>query len=259
MAIINLIRKELFHMRWIIIIGLLLAAGTAVITVITFHYTGQIVEDIPEDLMEYLLQFEVTREMLYIFSDYSMYLWSQWNAKNLLQLASLFAIIIASAQFAGEISKGTISFYLTRPVTRVGAYIGKISSGLLIMLIIFGGGTFLFWVSSSIMGYEADWSRLLGALFISLTWVATYYLLACIISVLNRDPITAGVVIGLSGILLSLPGLFEWGRQLSIFYHMRAMDYFVYGEPLLLSLGIGILVNALLLLAGLRVFSGRDF
>lgn len=259
MAISNLIRKEFYHMRWIIIIGLLLVAGTAVITVITFHYTGQIVEEIPEDLMEYLLQFEVTREMLFVFSDYSMYLWSQWNAKNLLQIASLFAIIIASAQFAGEISKGTISFYLTRPVTRVGAYIGKVTSGLLIMLIIFGGGTVLFWASSSIMGYEADWSRLFVALFISLIWVATYYLLASIISVLNRDPITAGVIIGFSGILLSLPGLFEWGRQFSVFYHMRAVDYFVYGEPLLLPIGLGILLNGLLLLVGLRVFSKRDF
>ena len=196
---------------------------------------------------------------MFIFDDYSLYLWSQWNAKNLYQLASIFAIIIAATQFAGEVSKNTMSFYLTRPVTRRDGFLGKIAAGLLVFIFIFGGGTIIFMVTSSIMGYEADWARLSVALGISLTWVAVYYLLACIVSTLNREPIMAGIVAGVIGLFLSLPGIFAVSRSFSIFYQMRAVDYFVTDTPLLWSLIPGLAVNGVLLLIGLRVFERKDF
>lgn len=259
MTIRTLIGKELRHLQWVIITGLLLSAGVAVVTVVTFHYIGQVVEELPSELTELLAAYEVTRQLVAIFSDYSIYIWSQWNAKNLYQLATLFAIIIAAVQFAGEVNSKTIGFYLTRPITRKEGYLGKVTAGLLVLLLIFGGGTVFIWVTSLIMGYAAEWGRLFTALLISLAWAAVYYLLACIISTLNREPILAGVIIGISGVLLSLPGMFVITRQYSIFYQMRAADYFVAGAPAALPLLFGLLLSGLFVLIGLYIFDRRDF
>ena len=259
MVIKNLISKEMRHLRWFMIIGLILNAGLAVLTVTTFHYFGQITRELPGELLEVLVEYEIARELLLIFGDYSLYIWSQWNAKNLFQLASLSAIIIASLQFAGEINKNTMGFYLTRPVTRKDGYLGKTIAGLILLLLVFGGGTIFFLIASLFMGYEAEWGRLLAALLISLVWIAVFYLLACIISTLNKEPVFAGVMTAVSGLILSLPGLFEVSRPFSVFYQMRAVDYFVAGQPAALSVGSGLVFVGLLFLVGLRVFEKKDF
>ncbi len=207
MTVSNLVRKELYQMRWIMIIGLLFCTGLAVILAITFNYLEQIVEEIPVEIMELFTNYEVARELLAIFGNYSLYVWSQWNAKNLYQVGALFAIIIAAIQFAGEVSRRTIGFYLTRPISRWQGFLAKAAAGSLILLIIFGGGTIIIWAASIIIGQSADWGRLFAALVVSLVWLNVYYLVGCIISTLSREPITAGVIIGLVGIGLSLPGL----------------------------------------------------
>ncbi len=259
MTIKTLVGKELRHLQWVIITGLLLSSGVAVVTVVTFHYIVQVMGELPSELMELLTAYAVTRELLAIFGDYSLYIWSQWNGKNLYQMATLFAIIIAAVQFAGEVNSKTIGFYLTRPITRREGYLGKVTAGLLVLLLIFGGGMVFIWATSLVMGYTAEWGRLFTALLISLAWVAVYYLLACIISTLNREPILAGVIIGISGVLLSLPGIFSVTRQYSIFYQMRATDYFIVGTPAALPLLFGLLLSGILVFIGLYIFDRRDF
>ncbi len=259
MVIANIIRKELHQLRWLIIVGLLIGIGLAVIMGSTFYYLDQIIEEIPSELLEVLSQYEVTRELLFIFGDYSSYVWSQWNAKNLYQFGALFVIFIASFQFAGEVSRHSIGYYLTRPISRKEGYLAKIASGLIMLVIIFSGSTIFIWAASSMMGQTADWGRLFAAMLISLIWLISYYLLAAIISTLNREPVTAGIMIALAGIILSLPGLFALSRQYSIFYQMRAADYFIYGQPAYVPILFGLLINAILLVIGLRIFSARDF
>ena len=259
MVLKNLISKEIRHLRWFVIIGLILNAALAVLTVTTFHYLGQITRELPGELLEILVEYEIARELLLIFGDYSLYVWSQWHAKNLYQLASLSAIIIAALQFAGEINKNTMGFYLTRPVTRRDGYLGKTMAGLILLLLVFGGGTIFFWIASACMGYAAEWGRLLAALIISLVWIAGYYLLACLISTLMKEPVFAGVMAGVCGLILSLPGLFGGSRSFSIFYQMRAVDYFIAGQPAALSIGPGLVFAGVLFWVGLRVFEKKDF
>ncbi len=254
-----LVRKELLQMRWIIIVGLLFSASLAVLAVATFHYLAGVFEEIPADLLEVLSGYEVARELLVIFGDYSVYIWSQWHAKNLYQVGALIAIIMAASQFAGEVSRRTIGFYLTRPVTRRLGFLAKVIAGSLAMLIMFGGGTVLIWAASAIMGNNADWGRLFIALLLSLIWLNAYYLFGCTVSVFNREPITAGVLIGLAGIVLSLPGLFAVSRQFSIFYQMRAVEYFIQGLSIWPSFFAGLALNCLLLFVGLTVFGRKDF
>ncbi|MDY6827311.1 MAG: hypothetical protein SVV67_09115 [Bacillota bacterium] len=106
----NIVRKELHQMRWIIIIGLFFGLALASVIVGTFHYLAEVVTEIPAEIVELLTQYENPRELLIIFDDYTTYIWSQWHAKNLLQVGTLLAIVIAATQFAGEASRRTISF-----------------------------------------------------------------------------------------------------------------------------------------------------
>lgn len=259
MGLNNLVRKELHQMRWIIIIGILFGLALAAVIVGTFHYLGDIVEEIPPEILELLARYELSSELLFIFNDYTVYVWSQWQAKNLLQVGALLAIVIAATQFAGEVSRKTIGFYLTRPVSRRSGYLAKTLAGMLVLLVFFIGGTLFIWLGSVIMGHGADWGKLSTALVVGLIWMLAYYHFGCIISTLNREPVTAGVIIGAAGVLLSVPGLFAAARQFSIFYQMRAADYFMSGQPVWPSLGWGLLLNILFLIVGIKVFSGRDF
>ena len=254
-----LVRKEMQQLRWVLIIGVILGLGLVGVIVGSFHYLGQLVNEIPSEVLELLARYEFTRELMFIFDDYSLYVWSQWNAKNLYQFATVIALIMAAIQFAGEINNQTMSFYLTRPISRKQGYIAKIAAGLLVMLVIFGGGTLIFWAVSSVMGYVADWGRLLGALLISLAWAWAFYCLASIISLWAREPIKAGVAGGAIALLLSVPGLFPAARPFSIFYQMRAVDYFLHGDPLLWSLISGLAIGGLLLGLGGYLFSKADF
>ncbi len=254
-----LVRKELLQMRWMLVVGLIFGLALAAIVVVTFHYMEQVVAEIPTELMELLAQHEVTRELLFIFGDYTDYVWSQWNAKNLYQAGALLAIVMAASQFAGEVSRRTIGFYLSRPVTRREGFIAKVAAGMILLLLVLGGATILIWGASALIGLTAEWGRLWGAFLISLVWLGTYYLAGCIISILSREPVAAGVMIGVAGIVLSLPGLSALTRDFSLFYQMRAVDYFIYQQPILPSLLYGVLVSGVLLGIGMKVFNERDF
>jgi len=259
MTISNLIRKELFQMRWILIVGILFGLALAIVIVVTFHYMEQVVAEIPPDLMEFLAQYEITRELLFIFGDYTDYVWSQWNAKNLIQAGSILVIVMSASQFAGEVSRRTIGFYLSRPVTRTEGFLGKIAAGVIVLGVVIGGATILTLATSAIFGLKAEWGRLFGATLVGLVWLITYYLAGCIISILNREPLTAGVIIGVVGIVISVPGIFTVSRDLSIFYQMRAVDYYIFQQTLTPTILYGLAVSAVLFFAGIKLFAARDF
>jgi len=81
----------------------------------------------------------------------------------------------------------------------------------------------------------------------------------CIISILSREPVKAGVLAGVAGLALSVPGLFPAARYFSVFYQMRAVEYYVYGEPLAWSLLAGLFTSGVLLILGFSLFKKRDF
>jgi len=246
-------------MRWIIVTGILLSVGTAVLLVLSHLYMQQFIDELPGELIDMLMKSELTHEILAWFGDYSLYVWSQWHAKNWLQLAALFSIIIASVQFAGEVSNKTISFFLSRPLSRAIGYTGKVLSGLLLLLIMLASGTLAIWLFSSILGYNLEYGRFLIATVVSLVWVISFYILGTIISILNREPVMGGVLIGLTGVVLSLLGLFSYTRQFSVFYQMRAMDFYLFGSSPWLSIFTGLLVSFALFYLGIKLFSKKDF
>jgi ABC-type transport system involved in multi-copper enzyme maturation permease subunit len=255
----NLLAKEFRQLRWVIIIGLILNVGLAFLLTLTYRFLGQFLGEIPQDVFDILSSYNLIRQLFEITGNYSFYIWSQWNAKNLFQLGSILVIIIAATQFAGEGSKKTMGFYLTRPISRFQGFLAKTSAAVLIIVLLFLSGLFLMWLISTILGYSAAWGRLFIATLIGIAWLMVYYLIALIISIKSSEPIPAGVTAGIVGIILSIPGLFTAVRQLSIFYQMRAVEYFINGHSFLFSFVSALLIGSLLFYLGFYIFKQRDY
>lgn len=253
------LKKEWHYLRWILLIALAINIGIVVTIGLTYHYTLQFLEEIPEDLFQLLQEYRLSRSFLILFEDYPTYLWSQWNAKNLLQLGSIVAIIMASLQFAGERSKKTMSFLLSRPLQRKEVFLGKVVAGLVFLLSVFGISTLLLYLTSTFMGYGDRWGEFFLATLLSLLWLSVFYLFCSIISIKVSEPIPAGAAMGGAALLLSIFGLFSSTERLSLFYHIRAGDYFLMQATPLLSLVPGLLIGGLLVILGLHLFLGEDY
>jgi ABC-type transport system involved in multi-copper enzyme maturation permease subunit len=255
----NLIKKEIRHLRAIIITESVLYAAIAITIVATFHFIGEVIGKLPEEFFEILAKFNIARDIMALFEDYSIYIWSQWNGKNLFQIAAVFVVIMAAVQFAGEVGKKTIGFYLSRPITRIQGYMAKITTGVLINFLVAFTGTLILVLASLIAGYQANWVKIAGAFILTVIWTTFYYLFACIISIRSSEIIAAGLLSALAGIILSVPGLFAASRQFSLFYQIRATYYFTTGDAFLQSLVAGLVLCCFAVLAGRKIFDKRDY
>ncbi len=255
-AFSNVILKEFRHLRWIIIIGFISFLAIAILSVFAFDFLGGLVQQVPRELIE---EIEIARSFMELFDDYDYYIWSQWNAKNLYQLGTLLVIIISASQFAGENSKKTMAFLLTRPVGRLKVFAGKISAGLLILLVIFATGTMCLWILSFIFAGNFAIARIFIASFLTFLWLALYYILGVMISILTEEPVPAGVITAVVGVILSIPGWFQSLRHFSIFYQMKAIDYFVFEIFPGWNIFVALVLTTVLFYVGYRIFLSRDY
>lgn len=259
MAVKELVRKEFRHLRWIIITGVLVNCTTALLIVGAYYFLKKFVGQIPAETLLMLQEIDIIHSVLSIFSDYSHYIWSQWNAKNLFQVAAFLVIIIAATQYAGEAGKKTMTFLLSRPVNRRQVLTAKCLAVFLALLLFFTTGTVVLLISSRLFGYRLLNSMIVTAGFLTLLWVYVYYLVGSIVSLFFSEPLPAGVAIGLTGLLLSVPGLFGGLRPYSIFYQMKATGYFLFAESPFGSIIAALVLTGILYFAALRVFQTRDY
>lgn len=255
----QIIAKEWRYMRWVLLIMLVINMGIVASIGITYHYTIHFLEEIPQDLFNLLKEYPLSQGFLVLFDDYTTYVWSQWNGKNLLQLGSLMAIIMASLQFAGERSKQTMGFFLSRPISRKQAFCGKVLAGMLFLFLLFGVSTILLFLLSLFLGYTSQWGRIFPATFLSLLWLTVFYLACTLVSIKCSEPIPAGAIMGGGALFLSIFGLFSSTRSLSIFYQIRAGDYLLHQGSLLQSLLPALFLALLLFQGGLCLFYRQDY
>lgn len=254
-----ILQKEWRSMRWIMILSFFIALGTVLTTGIMYYYTEQFIEEIPPELFSLLKEHRLSRSFLGLFEDFNTYVWSQWNGKNLLQLGSLLSIVLAALQFAGEKSKKTMSFFLSRPLSRKEGYIGKILAGALFLFFLFGLSTLFLYLVSIFMGHGEGFGRLLGATLLSLLWLSVFYLMCVIVSIKANEPIPAGAIMGGGALLLSALGLFPATQSYSLFYQISARGYFLREASFIGSLLPGIVVGAIVFKLGLYLFLRQDY
>lgn len=223
----SLVKKELREQRWLLITGVLLMTVIGVASAATYYLLETF-----KPLVEAFLEGPLLEELRFIMSDYTTYLWSQWNPKNLLQIGTILAILAAAPAVAGEWNRGSLEFLLSRPLRRRTILFSKAISGIVVISITIWLSTLLMLLTAALTGPEpVAWGKLLGATALTNAGLLLVYCLALLCSVFFNDSIKAGATA--AGILFvySSLGLFTPTRMLSFFYHMRGWQWFTGQSP----------------------------
>lgn len=252
----DLLSKELRQYRWVFGMGLGLALLNVFLVVLSYDLLGGIIKEVSIDIWE---KFQIKNAAYGTFNEFSYYLWSQWNAKNLYQLGVIIAAVLAVAQFSGESSKRNMSFLLSQPATRRQIFAGKSGAGLAIIYLIFALSTLCLCTFSLLLGHQVLWTKLLVSSLIGLLWLTVFYLLGCVFSIINPLPFLAGLALLGVGVILAIPGWFFPTRRISIFYQMKAVGYFLKGDLWIISVLPALLLSGLLYYYAQQLFERKDY
>ena len=107
-------RKSWLETRWRFLIGVALAVCSAAATVFIYPRVLELMPLVPNSASGEIGR--KIREAAELVRDYRGYVWSQWFGKNLAQLATLFAIILGTADLLSE-SRGAL-FTMSLPIER---------------------------------------------------------------------------------------------------------------------------------------------
>lgn len=251
----SLLAKELREQRWTMIIGVMVLAGMGIFSAWSFRWFTMF-----ENMLTEFLQPELVEQFEPMLEDYTFYLWTQWNPKNLLQIGAILAIVLAAPAIAGEINRGSIKYLTSLPLSRGCILLHKAVAGILSLSAIIWGGTLIMLAAGSLLESGVDWGAMLLATFLSNVGLVAVYAFGLILSALSGDSIRAGA--GAAGLLLLWlgAGLHSRTAMLSPFWHMKGIEWFTGQGPfpwpsLLILLVIAIVA---LFLAG-RIFVTRQY
>jgi ABC-type transport system involved in multi-copper enzyme maturation permease subunit len=211
---------------------------------------------------EFLNQVELSRYIGHqnlTAGDYSNYAWNQWLARNLNWFAALAAIGLGAGTVSGEAAAGTALFLAARPVTRREIYTTKVAAGLTLLAVCVFGSTMILVLTSSLKGYLMDFGVFLMAVLITFAGAAVVYLSTAALSAVLPTPDTTILAAAVIWLLLSIPGYFGPPAEVfSIFYQMKAVPYWVYGQDPIVPLGLFLVLIGLLYELGVWLWSSRE-
>ena len=119
----NLIKKELRESQLAILVALIFLILTAFVIQLTYPMMKELAKQpLPESPF---LPKNLSREISAL-TNYRVYIWSQWFPKNLVQVLILVALILGASALAGEKSRKTWEFLLSRPFSRREVYFYKV-------------------------------------------------------------------------------------------------------------------------------------
>ena len=190
--------------------------------------------------------------------DQLLYLWSQWNGKNLYQFGSLLAIILGMSPVASEVKGDTIGFLLARPLSRATILVVKALAGIMLLVISVFLSTLVLIAISRVVFAGVEIIPLLVATLNTLLGLLVIYSLALLFSVLLDEQIMAGLLTVLVLIIAYLPGWLNPALP-SLVTFIDGSDYILDGSfsyYRLLSMGfLFIALHAL----GLYFFKNKDY
>lgn len=249
-----LFRKELREHRWALIVGTLLLTAMGMVSAWSFKMISMFGD------IDKFLGPELAREFERMLGDYTYYLWSQWQPKNLLQIGTILALILASSPVAGEINRGSIKYLTSLPMRKTRILLGKALAGMLILSV-------SIWISTTISlitGYLVEpsllWGKLLAATALTNVGLLAIYSIGLMFSALSNDAVKAGALAAGVLFIWSGAGLHSLTRVISPFWHMKGIYWFV-GAESFPWLSVVILVGLTLaaLLAANKIFTKREF
>lgn len=219
-----LITKELKGSKWKFIIfgGLLLVLSVTI--VIQYPFVKNLLnQGILEGMPEWMVKGAVEQ------TNFSVFLAANWYDKNLIQIATIFAILLGMSVVSSEVEDHTIEFLLSRPISRSSLFLQKTIIQILVSLIIIITTTIILGITALIQNYEVNFGRLILGITPIFAKFLIFYSLALLISLFIDDQVKSGL---LTGVLL----IITWGiaaiwniSSMNIFAYTPVTPYYVHG------------------------------
>lgn len=254
--IISLFRKEIRESLWKIILGVVVMTILALSLPYLFEIIKGFVSQIPPEQMGWIQQLIPVN----ILQDYSLYIWSQWNGKNLYQVGTILAVLFGMSLIAGETSGNTISFLLARPIARKQVYATKIAAGALSLIFIIGVSTFALLLSAVLFAPEPVQSGvIITATLITTLGLLVVFSIAVFFSTVVDDSVKAGGITALILLVSSIMGWIPLTRKLSLFAHITGAQYVLQGVFPIVPVFVMAAVTVSLWVAGATIFERKQF
>jgi hypothetical protein len=238
--------KSWLETRWRFLIGVALAICSAAATVLIYPRVLELVPLVPGNVSGPIG--EQIREAAKLTRDYRGYVWSHWYRQNLPQVATLFAIILGTADLA-SLSRGAL-FALALPVSRARIAGARAATGIMELFILVFVSSFAVPILSPAIGRSYGAADTLIHSAVLFVVVCMFFALAFLLSTMFSDPWRP--------LLIAIAVAFV----LSAISHARVMSaesYFRTGRLPWIGLLVTALISAALYAAAVINLQRRDF
>ena len=246
--------KELREARFKCILFAILVAFSASSSAILYSFTSGMINTSNSQLPAPL-----AAQMQQTFSSFNSYIWGGWFQINGILYLAVFAAILGTSLIAGEVSRGSIFFLLSRPVGRDRVLLIKYGVSALLVLLVALLGTVLIFTIGTIVGHSVDLSRMLLATL--LAWLGTLFVLGLtlVCSVLFSDVLRPALVaLGVTAVL-ALPAFIPTLQRWSLISYWSSADAYFKGTFPLTNLIVDLVAAVLPLIVALVLFRKKAY
>ncbi|MDO8672282.1 MAG: ABC transporter permease subunit [Dehalococcoidia bacterium] len=192
-------------------------------------------------------------------TDYQAIVFSNWFGKNLVQMGTIFAVILGAGAIAGEVAKRTLEFTLSKPVSRLRVLLTKVVVGVTALGIAILLASILLYPASLILGQDISLASLFLAGVLGWLGLAVLYALALLFSTIFDDVIKTAIVSLVVAFALSIPGWFTGIARFSLYNHMQNFVAFQQGTFPVGDAAILVAVFAALVSGSYLIFRAKEF
>lgn len=248
--------KEAFEQRWKVLIGVILVAAIVILNAGLYGIVQKLITDPKITSLSSSLQANIQL----VESGFDTYMWSQWFGKNATFMMSIFGAIIGCGLVSGEVSKGTIFFLLSKPISRVAIYGAKFITGTGGLLVIAVTGSLAMLICAYVTGHQIT---SLGGLILStiLIWLCGVFVMgiAMVFSVVFSDIIKPLVLALAVSLIIAIPSLIPNWDAWSLYTYWESLDVYL-GHAFPAKALIVTLIAAIIpFIIGLPLFQKKEF
>ncbi len=242
--------KELLEARWKVILFALLALLLAGVDVASYRFIPPSGGAIPPPLQKLL------QERL---MNFSVFAWGQWFQVNGPATLLLLAVMLGCGLIAGEVSKGTIFFLLSKPVSRERILLTKYGVSMGFLFVVSVIGSISVEGASIALGHPQDILHLLVATV--LLWLGALFPLglSLFFSTISPDSVRPLIFALLITVALALPATLPNGLDWSLWRYWSSLDAYLSGGLPLKEYLVCLVTAALPLLGALIVFRKKAY
>lgn len=185
--------------------------------------------------------------------------WDNWFHTNAIGLLAIFAAILGTSLISGEVSRGSIFFLLSKPVSRERVLLTKYATSALLILLVALIGALLVYIIGSTAGHSLVLANILMS--VALAWTGTLFVLGLtlVFSVLLHDSVRPALIALSITAMLALPLLLPGGHSLSLISSWFNADTYFRGTFPFTGLLVNLVAAIVPLLIALLLFRKKAY